>query len=91
MIVVDMSINSSTIISIIIDMIISSAVLLISLSLLLLLSLRLGSRHKGEVWVAILAQRHVSNTASFVFYSITCLIRLSEFAALLTTVEEQVC
>ena len=39
-------------------------------------------------WVALLVWRYLSNTASFVFYGITCLIRLIEFVALFVTFEE---
>ena len=35
-----------------------------------------------------LSKRYLSNTASLVFYGITCLIRLIEFAALFATIEE---
>ena len=28
------------------------------------------------IWVALLVYRYLSNTASFVFYDVTCLIRL---------------
>ena len=41
--------------------------------------------------VALLVQRYLSNTASFVFYGITCLIRLIELAALFNTFEENMC
>ena len=39
-------------------------------------------------WVALLALRYLSNTASFVFYGNTCLIQLIEFAAVFVTLEE---
>ena len=39
----------------------------------------------------IIGWRYLSNAASFVFYSITCLIRLIEFAALFTTFAEHMC
>ena len=35
----------------------------------------------GKYRVAPLVSRYLSNTASFVVYDITCLIRLVEFAA----------
>ena len=42
-------------------------------------------------WVALPVQRYLSNTASFVFYGITRLIRLIESAALFATFEENMC
>ena len=42
-------------------------------------------------WVALLVERYLSNTASFVFHGITCLTQLIEFAALLTTFEKHQC
>ena len=47
---------------------------------------------RGPVsWAALLVERSLSNTASFVFYGITCLKRLIESAALFATFEEEVC
>ena len=43
------------------------------------------------IWVAVLVQRYSSTAASHVFYGITCLIRLIEFAALFATCEEHLC
>ena len=45
---------------------------------------------KSMLWLALLVQRCLSNTASFVFCGITCLMRLSEFAPLFATFEESV-
>ena len=43
------------------------------------------------IWAALLVYSYLSNTTSSVFYSITCLIRLMEFAALFATFEETMC
>ena len=45
----------------------------------------------GFSWAALLVQRYLSNMASFVFYGITCLIRLIEFATGFATFEESQC
>ena len=48
--------------------------------------------HGGQDEGPILGWHYLSNdAASFDFYGITCLIRLIEFAALLTTFEETMC
>ena len=44
-----------------------------------------------SLWVSLLFERYLSNTTSCVCYGITCLIRLIQFAALFTTLEERVC
>ena len=49
------------------------------------------TKNHEYVWVAPLVYRYLSNTASFVFFGITCLITLIEVAALLTTFEEEMC
>ena len=51
-----------------------------------LCSARSSSSH--SCWVALLVQHYLSNTASSVFYGITSLIRLIEFATFFTTFEE---
>ena len=40
-------------------------------------------------WVALFVWRYCSNTTSFVFYGITCLIRRIEFAAVFVIYEER--
>ena len=49
---------------------------------------RCRSCNSMAFWVALLVSRYLSNTASFVFYGIACLIQLIVVAALLTTFEE---
>ena len=47
-----------------------------------------AGRQGGRHWLALLVQRYLSNTASFVFYGIACLLRLLGSATLFTTFEE---
>ena len=44
-----------------------------------------------SVTKSLLVQRYLSDAASFVFYGITCLMRLIEFAASFVTFEENMC
>ena len=44
-------------------------------------------RGAGAGWVALLVQRYLSNTASYAFYGIACLIRRIEFATFFAAFE----
>ena len=52
----------------------------------------LQKQAKGpQSWVALLVQRYLSDMASVVFYSMTCLMWLIYFAIWFATFEEQMC